>query len=194
MSGDTVASLIYLSLLVCVIAGYFLVSNRNRLGQLSQYAVLWGLIFIGIVAGFGLWDDVRSTSPLAQRLEVSDQGAISVPRSPDGHYYMTVSLNDAPVRFVVDTGATAVVLTKEDAARAGLNIDDLRFLGRANTANGTVRTAPARIEEFTLGDRIDRNVPVQVNEGEMQGSLLGMSYLDRFSAINIQGNRMTLVP
>jgi len=63
-----------------------------------------------------------------------------------------------PVRFVVDTGATQIVLTQNDAARIGLELDGLRYAGRAMTANGEVRTAFVRIDEITLGGVSDQNV------------------------------------
>jgi aspartyl protease family protein len=115
-----------------------------------------------------------------------------VPRSPDGHYYLTLDVNDMPVRFVLDTGATSIVLTQADARRAGIDPGALAYTGRASTANGTVRTAAVRLETIALGPVVDRQVPAVVNEGEMQQSLLGMSYLQRWGSIEIAGGALTL--
>ena len=65
-------------------------------------------------------------------------------------------------------------------------------VGRAETANGTVRTANARVDRVALGDITDRNVRVSVNGGEMDGSLLGMTYLSRFEKVEIEGRRLVL--
>ena len=120
------------------------------------------------------------------------EGAIAVPRSRDGHYYLTLNLNGTDVRFIVDTGATDVVLTQADAARIGIDPDSLRFTGIARTANGTVRTAPVRLDVVRLEGFTDRGIGAFVNEGALDTSLLGMGYLERFDRIEIQRDRLIL--
>ena len=93
---------------------------------------------------------------------LSETGRIEVPRAPDGHYYLTLELNGAPVRFVVDTGATDIVLADTDAEKVGIVVDDLIYTGQARTANGIVRTASTRVDEIRAGDIIDRNVRIWV--------------------------------
>ena len=110
---------------------------------------------------------------------------ITVPRAADGHYYLTVHINDVPVDFLVDTGASDLVLTGRDARRVGLDVDGLVFAGQARTANGTVPIARTRLETVRIGHFEDRRVPASVNGGEMFGSLLGMSYLGRYTRIEI---------
>ena len=102
-------------------------------------------------------------------------------------------MNDAPIRFVVDTGATGVVLSQSDAERAGFDLDDLNYYDRARTANGEVRTAPVVLDQVSLGGIEDNALPAFVNEGDLFGSLLGMSYLQRWSRIEIGDGKMTLV-
>jgi aspartyl protease family protein len=118
---------------------------------------------------------------------------IEVPRERDGHYHMTLGVNGAPIRFIVDTGATDLVLSREDAARAGLDLDELRYFGRAFTANGEVRTAQVRLDEVRVGEIVDTFVPAVVNEGDMRVSLLGMSYLQEFGRIEIADDTLRLV-
>ncbi|MBL3568840.1 aspartyl protease [Rhodovulum sulfidophilum] len=191
MTGDDFGRLIYLVLLATVIAGYFLLSHRRRLGQVAQQAAIWGLIFIGVIAGFGLWSDIRND--VAPRQTVfADENRIEVPRAPDGHYYMTLRINDVPIRFVVDTGATDVVLTRDDAEKVGIDPQSLQFFGEAHTANGAVRTAPVRLDVVELGPVTDRNLRAFVNSGEMRESLLGMAYLNRFERIEVVRDRMIL--
>jgi aspartyl protease family protein len=189
-SYDT-GRLIYLVLLGSVIAGYFFVSNRDKLGQMARHAVLWGLIFLGVIAGIGLWSDIRR-DVLPRQTVFEAGGRIEVPRANDGHYYMTLSVDGTKVLFVVDTGATDIVLTEDDAQRVGINVDSLVYSGMAGTANGTVRTARTVVSSLALGPMEDRNVSVWVNQGQMDTSLLGMAYLRRFSRIEIAGGRMIL--
>ena len=107
-------------------------------------------------------------------------------------YYLTLKVNDADVRFVVDTGATDIVLSRDDAVRAGVDVDTLDFLGRASTANGEVSTASVRLDRIALGPVEDRNVHAVVTSGEMFGSLLGMGYLQHWGNISIAHDTLTL--
>ena len=159
----------------------------------ARAAVLWGLIFVGVIAAYGLWDGVRDQVARPSQTVAIQAGRIEVPRAADGHYYLRLEVNGAPVRFVVDTGATDIVLSRADAARAGLDLDALRFTWIARTANGTVRTARVRLDEVSLDGIRDRGVTAWVNEGEMDVSLLGMSYLSRFDRIEIERNRLVLL-
>ena len=126
------------------------------------------------------------------RQSVIGEGTIQVPRAFDGHYYLVLELNGVPVECIVDTGATDVVLTLDDARRIGIDPDSLVFSGSASTANGTVRTALARVDDVQLGNIRDRGLMVAVNSGEMAGSWLGMSYLRRFTKIEITGGDLIL--
>jgi aspartyl protease family protein len=191
MDGDNIGRLFYLILLGAAVGGWFIAENRKSLGKAARQAAAWGLIFVGVIAGFGLWSDI-SQDVLPARAVVTEAGQIEVPLANDGHYYLTLQLNDTPVRFMVDTGASAIVLSRADAQRAGLDPDGLSFLGRAETANGQVRTASTRVERVSLGDITDHNVRVSVNGGEMDGSLLGMAYLHRFEKVEIGDRKMVL--
>jgi aspartyl protease family protein len=191
MTESDIGRLIYLVLLGSVLVVYLILANRNTLGAMARGAVLWGLIFLGVVAGYGLWQGVRDDVIPRQSVSVGE-GAIAVPRSRDGHYYLTLNLNGTDVRFIVDTGATDVVLTQADAARIGIDPDSLRFTGIARTANGTVRTAPVRLDVVRLEGFTDRGIGAFVNEGALDTSLLGMGYLERFDRIEIQRDRLIL--
>ncbi len=191
MTSDQTASIIYLVLLGAVVGGYFFLANRRNLGRTLRQGGLWVLIFIGVIVGYGLWGDLRETV-IPRQAVFADQGRIEVPIARDGHYHMTLDINGAMVRFVVDTGASDIVLTQDDARRAGIELDGLPFMGIANTANGEVRTARVRLDSVSLGAITDRGVPALVNGGEMTGSLLGMAYLNRFSEVSFGGGKMVL--
>ncbi len=191
MTGDDTARLIYLVLLGSAIAMWFFAQNRASLGKLTQQALVWGLIFVGVIAAVGLWGDIRGTvQPGAARM--LGENSVELRRQMDGHYYVTAEVNGTPVDFVVDTGATVVVLTREDAKAIGLNTADLAFVGRASTANGEVRTAPVRLDSLRIGPLEDRDVGAVVNSGELGQSLLGMNYLQRFSRVEIADGKLIL--
>jgi len=191
MDSWDIGSLAYLGLLGAVLVFWLIVHNRQTLGRTLQQAAGWVLIFLAVIAAVGLWDDIRRTA-LPGRAAVATEDRIEVPRSPDGHFYLTLLVNGAPVQFMIDTGASAVVLRPDDAARAGIDTAGLAFTGRANTANGAIRTAPVRLAKVSLGAIEDRNLRAWVNEGEMDQSLLGMSYLERWGRIEIAGQHLVL--
>ena len=148
-------------------------------------------IFVGAIAVVGLWEDIRSTVGPAPQMTVTGE-TIEVPRSYDGHYYLPVLVNGEPITFLVDTGASQIVLSEQDAERIGIDPDQLNYFGRAATANGEVRTAPVRLDSLELGPIIDRGVAAWVNEGDLRQSLLGMDYLHRFSNIQFTDGRLIL--
>lgn len=191
MTSDMIGQMAYLALLLVAISGYFISENRFSLGQTLRHALIWIFIFIGALAVVGLWQNMKNDiSP--RQTYISETGQITLPRAYDGHFYAQLMLNGSPVDFVIDTGASNVVLTKKDAERAGIDLSALRFFGRAMTANGQTRTAPARIARVEIEDIMDFNVEVWVNEGEMPQSLLGNTYLQRFTKIEIGKNEMIL--
>ncbi|QFT59784.1 hypothetical protein FIU94_13200 [Sulfitobacter sp. THAF37] len=190
--GETdTMQLVYLSVLGAVLAGWFFLQSRESLNRSLQYMAVWALIFVGGAAAVGLWQDISRDAARPQMV-LTDDDRIVVPRARDSHYYLTLDVNDTPIRFVVDTGATDLVLTRDDARLAGIDPDSLNFHGSANTANGMVRTAYVRLDQVTLGPVTDRNVPAVVNEGEMRQSLLGMGYLQRWGRIEIANDELIL--
>ncbi|SEO68169.1 aspartyl protease family protein [Salinihabitans flavidus] len=191
MTGTDLGHLTYLVLLGAAVVFWFVTSHRQSFGRTVQQAMAWGLIILGAIAAVALWDDIRSTARPTQAV-FADEGRIEIPRRIDGHYYLTLTINGAPVEFVVDTGASDMVLSRRDAARAGLDPEALNFTGRALTANGEVRTAPVRLDEVRAGRYVDRGVPARVNGGALDRSLLGMSYLHLFEQITITGGKLVL--
>ncbi len=186
---DDAPRLLYLALLLGILVVFALPAIRRAgFGRAAKGAGAWALIFVGVTLAAGLFMDIRGEFP-AQ----SQAGAlVEVPRGPDGHYRVTLELDGTPVRFIVDTGASDMVLSHEDAARVGVDLDEVIYTGRAMTANGEVRTGRIRLDEVRLGDIVDEGVRASVTEGRMPGSLLGMSYLDRFARISIEGGRLVL--
>ena len=188
MDSEDLPRLIYLGLILAALGGWVIVEFRQRMGQGLRMALAWGMIFLATVAGYGLWQDIRREMT---SMDVGDGGQIELKRMPDGHYYVTLQINGTDVYFMIDTGASGMVLTMEDARRLGFDPDSLAFLGESYTANGTVRTAMVTLSMVKLGPFRDADFRAYVNEGELFESLLGMDYLGRFR-IELEGDRMIL--
>lgn len=188
MGEDRIASLIYLALLLAALGGWAMVEYRARMGQALRVAAAWGLIFLALAAGYGIWGNLRGDIMPRQSITA---GSVTIPRAQDGHYYLAMQINDTPLTLMADTGASGIVLAQADAAAIGIDLGALRYLGTAQTANGTVRTARITLGSIRLGPFTDTNVTAYVTEGEMSGSLLGMTYLGRFD-VSLRGDEMQL--
>lgn len=189
MDGETYGRLLYLVLLLLAVGGWVMVEHRRRLGQALRTAMAWGLIFLGVMAGYGLWQDM-AINPHPRQM-VTAAGELVLPRARDGHYYASVTAEGRVLQVLADTGASSVVLSPADARRLGIDPATLVYTGQAMTANGIVRTAQVWLKSLDLGPFHDTDVPVWVNEADMDVSLLGMDYLSRFR-IEIDGDRMVL--
>ncbi len=113
------------------------------------------------------------------------------PADRQGHVVLDGEVNGAPVRFLVDTGATMVVLTLRDAAAAGYGHSDLDFSIRTSTANGVARAAPVRLREVRVGQLSIDDVPAVVAEN-LGISLLGQSFLTRLDSYEMRDGVLTL--
>jgi aspartyl protease family protein len=189
MTGDIISQVLYLSVFGVLIAVGLWARSRKNLSQTAQHAAIWALIFIAAISVFGLWSD------LERHLGVySDDGhnRVTIPVSRNGHYNLRLSINSVSVDFVVDTGATDIVLSQSDAKRIGIDLDSLAFTGRASTANGVVETARITLDTIEIANIVDRDVSAVVNKGELFGSLLGMGYLQRWGRIEIENGILSL--
>ena len=195
LSADELARLVYLLLLAMVLASYALVASRGRIATLVRHTILWALLFTGAAAAWNLWETM---TPRMIGMQTADHRALDVRRSRDGHFHLTLEIQGSPasapvpVHFILDTGATDMVLTRADAARLGYDLGALAFAGTARTANGTTRTAQVRLTQVRLGQTTQTNVRALVNEGDLHVSLLGMTYLSRFSRLEIAGDRLRI--
>jgi clan AA aspartic protease (TIGR02281 family) len=109
-----------------------------------------------------------------------------------GHFVIEAVVNGAPVTFLVDTGASNVVLTMEDAERLGFRPESLRFTERFATASGEVRAAPVVLRELRIGQFSVFDMPASVNEAPLGVSLLGMSFLRRLDGYGVEDGRLIM--
>ena len=142
--------------------------------------------------------DVSSDTQGALRILVS-RARPSIPsigdgaevrRAGDGLFYVDAVVNGTIVHFLVDTGATSIVLTPDDAQRAGIAVGAPVHL--ADTANGRTAFTHVTLSELTVGGVADRQVPALVASDRLPVSLLGQSWLQHLASVTIMGDRMVL--
>jgi aspartyl protease family protein len=196
---DLVAKLVVLGALVGSLAVSF---RRERLGSLARAALAWVVIGLVIVAGYSfrdelapLWQRIAGNLVPAQAVSIAP-GTVALRASSGGHF---VALADVAaggtaqrVRFMVDTGASDVVLTRDDAKRLGIDVERLRFDIPYSAANGTSMGARVRLDRVQIGDIAVDNVSGSVVSGRLEQSLLGMSFLRRLSGFEIRGDELIL--
>ncbi|MCX8508178.1 MAG: TIGR02281 family clan AA aspartic protease [Rhodobacteraceae bacterium] len=190
MNSDTTARLIYLGLLLAAAIGPLFLSLRTAPARTLQQLLIWAFLFLGVIAIHGLWPDLKAAL-LPSRVRVMSENRIELRLAEDGHFHAELRVNGVAVTFLVDTGASGITLSREDAARVGIDPAELSFTGQAETANGAVTLAPIRLATVQLGPWKDHDIPAAVNNGAMQGSLLGMAYLGRFQ-MSSDGTRLIL--
>lgn len=148
--------------------------------------------------GIELPSQETPTTALAQTDDSSDTpaslgGAVRLLADRHGHYAANAEINGNPISLMVDTGASLVVLTYEDAERAGVFVGPGDFTAQSQTANGIARNAVVRLSEVCVKDVCVDNVQAMVAEpGRLHVSLLGMTYLSRLKRVDMRSGHLTL--
>jgi aspartyl protease family protein len=124
----------------------------------------------------------------------ADQQQATIRKAPDGHYWAVGDVNGAKVRFLVDTGATAVALTALDAQRIGFDVASLEYNSRVLTAAGPVRAAQVQLDSVSIGGARVNHVVALVPEHGLEVSLLGMTYLGRLASFQATPRALILQP
>jgi aspartyl protease family protein len=131
----------------------------------------------------------RPRAAAATMPSVSGVANQRITRSFDGHFYVTAQVNGVPIRFMIDTGASMVALSAEDAERANVPMDGQ--LGIARGAGGDVEMTQTRIDSISIGGLTARAVRGAVLD-QLDHSLLGQSFLSQLQSVEMSGDTMTL--
>lgn len=181
--------------------------------QLLREVVSWGVVaVIGVAAlshfeslktgaeqmfGLPTATDVTAAQSAARSTQAPKQinlgSVVEIAAESSGHFNAEADVNGRPIEVMIDTGATMVALSYEDAERAGIYLSDADFTRAVSTANGVARVAPVTLDRVSIGDITVRNVPAAVAEpGRLKTSLLGMSFLSRLSRFDMRSGLLTL--
>jgi aspartyl protease family protein len=128
----------------------------------------------------------------AGRTSVDDAWEYVVEAEANGHFVIDATVDGVPITFLVDTGASDIVLTLDDARQLGFLPHTLDFSQRFRTANGEVRGAPVRLRELRIGQFSLYDQDASVNEAPLAISLLGMRFLDQLNSYQVEDGRLIL--
>jgi aspartyl protease family protein len=196
-SGDGPRFVYLLALLVLVGGGFFARVVRQP-GRSLQHAGIWLGIGLAVLLGYSYRDEIGG---VARRLsgdldsaagQAIDGRQMRFAAEADGQFHVEAMVGATRLRFLVDTGASDVMLSPADARRLGYEPAALAYTRLYTTANGSVRGAPVTIPEIVIGAIRLSDVAASVNEHETEGSLLGMSFLGRLSGYQVSGHTLTL--
>lgn len=179
-----------------------LLGSGLRFGQMARSLALWVLVMLALVAVYQYRYELqdiaaRVTAGLVPGSPISiadDAGArVLVDRSSGGHFEVLADINGTPLRMLIDTGASSVVLSAEDARRSGYEVQALDFRIPVSTANGVTMVAAVRAGEIRVGSITRHDVQVHIAQpGRLAQSLLGMSFINTLSGFDLRGDRIIL--
>jgi aspartyl protease family protein len=198
LSNEDEPRFLRLVVLLALVSSGFVFSRNFALKESLRNIVMWCAIFGVLAIGYAYQDTLsdiglRVRSELLPREPVAmDAHTLVLTESDDGSFLTTGEVDGVRVRFTIDTGASDIVLSPADAARAGIDMTALVYSQQTGTANGIGRGAPLRIASLSVGSVHLSDVAVLVNQAPMDTSLLGMSFLHRLKSFEVQGRRLFL--
>lgn len=181
--------------------------------QLLREVASWGVVAIIAIAAFSHFETLKTgaermlglptagevvqlqrASRTAPAVRPTTRGpVVEINAESNGHFNAEAEINGRAIEVMIDTGATMVALSYEDAERAGIRLNDNDFTRAVSTANGVARVAPVTLDRVAVGNILVRDVPAAVAEpGRLKTSLLGMSFLSRLSRFDMRSGRLVM--
>jgi aspartyl protease family protein len=193
------ASIASAAAMLLLFSGTLLHALRENARLVVQALLFWTAAFIGMM---GLYAHRFELQGIANRTlaaivpgdaVTARGGEVIVGRAANGTFAVEGRVNEVPTRFIVDTGASAVVLTSETAAAAGIALASLDYSVAVSTANGRTQAAPVRLDAISIGGiRVTRVEALVSRPGALRANLLGMTYLEQLDSYEVRGDRLVL--
>lgn len=205
LDSGTFVSLAFGVVLLIWFGGWLMHAYEGRLARAVRDLAIWTLLGLALVAGYSFREEfaflgrrvVGELMPPGEVLPVEGarpgDAAVRIRRRSDGHFVARVEVDGNGLSMLVDTGASAVVLSPSDARRIGINVDGLTYSVPVNTANGTTYAAAVKLRRIAIGKIAVPGVEALVaRPGALNESLLGMTFLRRLKSYEFSGDYLTL--
>ena len=199
LANQDFASVAYHIALIVFIGGTVLVLFRERFAKALEAALFWIVVGLVLMVSYTYRTELYDVSErvLAElmpgRSAQRSTRMVEIVRGRAGDFQVAAQVNGARQAMVLDTGASAVVLTQEAAKAAGLPLEVLIYDVSVDTANGRTRAASVTLDRLAVGDIVERAVPALVAQpGQLRTSLLGMSFLNRLESWGVRGDKLVM--
>ena len=193
MTNDIMLGGLYLLMAMMLVLGA-LINRREPLAKVLVMGLAWVAIF---GAGFVLFTFRDDLSFIAQRLKTEATGApmvagseVRIPMSVDGHFWVDGQINGAPVKFLVDSGATVTTIDRATAVRAGATVDDARDQ-LVRTGNGMISVSRGRAQSLQIASIEREDVGLHIVDDDDM-NVLGMNFLSSLSRWGVEGRWLVL--
>lgn len=191
-------NLVYLLLLLSILVPNIIFRKNLPFKTVIKYIGIWSIIGLLVVAAYSYryeFSDFRNKilgeiNPASAR--TTESGKLVINLSKDGHFYIDTKINGSSVRFMIDTGASDMVISVETAKRVGIDVGNLVFDRIYQTANGKSKGASVILSKVEIADYEFYDVSASVNNADMGISLLGMSFLKKFQKYEFYRDQLIL--
>ncbi len=196
--GLDLSALSYKIAILVFVAGTVLTLFREPFTRAIAAALLWVVVALVLVVGYSYRFELhdigeRVLAELVPGHVISHGRTVEVARANSGDFDIAAQINGARIAMVLDTGASSIVLTHDDAQSAGLPLEVLSYTVSIDTANGRTRAAPVTLDRVAIGGLVERSIKALVAQpGQLRMSLLGMSFLNRLHSWEVRGDRLLL--
>ncbi len=200
ISDSEIVNILYLIILLSFILGGLFFRKDMSFKKVIKYTLIWFLIAVICIILYSYRFEFKE---LKQRviseinpssIRNNNAGQIIINVSQNNHFFANLEINGVNVRFMIDTGASDVVLSLADAKKIGINPKNLFFNKPYQTANGVTYGANIMLNKVRFGNILMRNINASINNADMGTSLLGMSFLRKFKRYEFYQDRLILTP
>lgn len=199
LAANDYGALAYYLALIVFVGGAVLVLFRERFSLAVEAALFWIVVGFMLVFGYTYRAELRDVGErmLAELMpgRAAQRAArmVEIVRGRGGDFQVAAQINGSRVAMMLDTGATAVVLTQEAAKAAGLPLEVLSYSVNVDTANGRTRAAAVTLDRLAVGGIVERSVSALIAQpGQLRTSLLGMSFLNRLESWEVRGDKLMM--
>ncbi len=171
---------------------------RDRFSQALESALTWVVVALLLVLAYTFRFELRDVGDRIMAELVPGHAAghartVELARGRSGDFQIATHVNGMKVPMVLDTGASAVVLTHDAARAAGLPLEMVKYTVNIETANGHALAAAVTLDRIAIGGLVERSVPALIAQpGQLKVSLLGMSFLNRLQSWEVRGSKLMM--
>ncbi|MEI3851897.1 MULTISPECIES: retropepsin-like aspartic protease family protein [Ensifer] len=202
LANDDFGRLVSLGAIATLI-GAGVLQSRRRFGEGLRQVAIWLLVTLALVSAYvyrfelqGFGNRLLAGLVPGRATVITDsegQQEVVLHKMLNGHFETGVTVNGKDINMLVDTGASSIALTYEDAERIGLDPENLSYIVTVMTANGRAQAAPVMLQEISIGPITRRNIGATVAaKGRLDQSLLGMSFLSTLETLQMRTDELRL--